>query len=97
MRKMKSELPLPVLDTSCCNISVLFQTFFGHNDDCNDLTIHCYKRLAVCNYYKRGVEGMDMGLKPHWPARGSALGSPDTSSRQSPGLTRDKINKEKIG
>ena len=33
MWEMKSALPLPVLYTSCCNISVLFQTFFGHNDD----------------------------------------------------------------
>mgnify|MGYP006888687974 CR=1 FL=1 len=33
MWKMKSGLPLPVLDTSCCNISVLFQTFFWRNDD----------------------------------------------------------------
>ncbi len=30
---MKSEPPLPVFDISCCNISVIFQTFFGHNDD----------------------------------------------------------------
>ena len=30
---LKSELPLPVFDTSCCNILVIFQTFFGHNDD----------------------------------------------------------------
>ena len=33
MWEMKSVLPLPVLNMSCCNISALFQTFFGHNDD----------------------------------------------------------------
>ena len=38
--KMKPGFPLPVLVTSCCNMSVLFQTFFGHNDDwCNGLFI----------------------------------------------------------
>ena len=33
MWEMKTELPLPVLDTSCCNILLLFQSFFRHNDD----------------------------------------------------------------
>ena len=42
---MKSELPLPVLNTSCCNISVLFQTFFGHNDD------YMYLYLYLITFY----------------------------------------------
>ena len=44
---MISEPPLTVIDTSCCNISVLFQSFFGHNDDCSNLI---KLMVSICSF-----------------------------------------------
>ena len=62
----KTELPLPVFDRSCCNISLIFQSFLGHNDchlfqylEIQEKTDRKSLALADC----QGLEACHSGLR----------------------------------
>ena len=48
--EIKSGLPPLVLDTSCCNISLLFQSFFEHNDDLSLMTSSILWKYQTLNF-----------------------------------------------
>ena len=82
MWKVKSELPLTVLITSCCNISVLFKTFFGHNYDWILMMILLFQVCLLFMEHFASSAHIFVPVRTQWLVRGPG------QHRQWPGLAQ---------